>query len=115
MSEAPTAEFTDASLTVALAEICRSDEGRGEIEVRLAERLSEDQQRRLSALIVGPEIDDPKEARKLLAGYIGALERARRQREIAEAKRGVTSSDTKESIAALKSVIEAGRAEHGGE
>jgi len=113
LNAAPTADFSDAGLAVALGELCRSHQRRGEIEIGLAERLSSDQQSRLSALMISPALDDPKEARKLLDGYLGAIERARRQREIDGHRREAVGAQTEEAaLAALQSLIAVRREEH---
>jgi len=57
-------------------------------------------------------MDDPREARKLLDDYVRALERARRGREIDQHRRGATSADTIESVAAVQSLIAVRREEH---
>ena len=113
LNAAPTADFTDAGLAAALGELCRSHQGRGEIESGLAERLSADQHSRLSALMISPALDDPKEARKLLDGYLGAIERARHQREIDGHKREAVRAETEEAaLAAAQSLITVRREEH---
>jgi len=115
LQAAPTAAFADANLAAALGELCRSsqsNQARGEIETHLAERLSDEQQSRLSALIVGSAMDDPKEARKLLEGCLGVIERVRREREIDLHRRGATPADTAESVAAVQSLIAVRREEH---
>ncbi len=112
LNAAPTADFADAGLAAALGELCSSNKGRGEIESWLAERLSDEQQSRLSGLIVGAAMDDPKEARKLADDYVRALERGRRGREIDGHRRGATPADTAESVAALQSLIAVRREEH---
>ena len=112
LNAAPTADFADANLAAALGELCSSHKGRGEIESWLAERLSDEQQSRLSGLIVGADMDDPREARKLLDDYVRALERARRGRKIDQHRRGATAADTTESVAAVQSLIAVRREEH---
>jgi len=113
LNAAPSADFADPGLAAALGELCSSNKGRGEIETWLAERLSDEQQCRLSGLIVGAAMDDPKEARKLLDGYVRALARARRGREIDGHKRVVVRAETEEAaLAALQSLIAVRREEH---
>ncbi len=116
LGAAPTAEFIDANLAAALGAVCRSNQGRGEIETALAERLTDDQQGRLSAFMVGAEMDDPAEARKLLDGYLGALTRARRREQIDVHKNVAVRAETEEAaVAALQSLINVRREEHRGE
>ncbi len=112
LREAPTRDFSNASLAAALGEICHSQKGHGEIESWLAEHLPDEQRSRLSSLMVRPWMDDPKEASKLLDGYLGAIERARHQREIDGHRRGATPADTRESVAAAQSLIAVRREEH---
>jgi len=103
--EAPTADFVDANLAAALAEVCDSREGRGEAETWLSERLSEDQRSRLSALIMAPSMDEPKEAVRLLADYGEALRRARCQREVDLIRRTAAGAEHDEAVAAAQAVI----------
>jgi DNA primase len=85
-------DFTDAALAATLAEICSSGEPHGAMEAWLAEHLTPEQQTQLSAAAVGPLIDDLEHARVLVADYVTALQRRRRQREVDTLKRGVAEA-----------------------
>ncbi|HTR63941.1 MAG TPA: DNA primase [Candidatus Binataceae bacterium] len=108
-------DFVDASLAKAMVEICASDQAIGAMERWIAENLSAEQQAQLSAAAVGPPIGDAEQAQVLVADYIAALERRKRQREMEALKRDVAeasmgSHDDEEAWAKAQEVITLRRA-----
>lgn len=99
------AEFEDRGLAELLAEVCHSTEEGQTFETSVAERLSDEQRSRLSALLVGPLMDDLEEARKLSSGYIAALERRRHRREVEGMARSAAQPDEGRATAAAQAVI----------
>ena len=108
-------DFVDATLAKAMVEICASDQAIGAMERWIAENLSAEQQAQLSAAAVGPPIGDAEQAQVLVADYIAALERRKRQREMEALKRDVAeasmgSHDDEEAWAKAQEVITLRRA-----
>ena len=86
--------FDDPSLAAIIAEICREDCSQGAIETRIAEGLTEEQQAQISAAVVGPLMDDPEHANRLLRDYITALERRQRGREVEGLRRTAAAASS---------------------
>ncbi len=86
------ADFADSGLAAVLSEICASEEPHGAMQAWLAERITPEQQSQLSAAAVGPLIEDIDHARVLVADYIAALERRRRQREVEQLRRAAAQA-----------------------
>jgi len=80
-------DFTDSVLGKALVEICGSDEPHGAMEPWIIEHLTAEQQAQLSADAVGPLFGDLEQAQVLMADYIAAIERRKRQRELESLRR----------------------------
>ncbi len=99
------AEFEDRGLADLLAEVCHSTEEGPSFETAVAERLSDEQRSRLSALLVGSLMDEMTEARKLSIGYIAALERRRHRREVEGMARSAAQPDEGQATAAAQAVI----------
>ena len=99
------ANFDDRALAELLIELCGSDDAGPGFETSVSERLSEEQRRRLSALLVGSLIDDLASARKLSADYAAALARRRRQLEVEGLARSVREADENEAATKAQNVI----------
>jgi DNA primase len=84
---APAAWFDDADLAGALRELCATDAAHGALEGWLSERLTPEQQARLSEVAVGAVMDDPERARALASDLVAALQRRRRQRGVETLRR----------------------------
>ncbi len=87
-------KFEDLRLGGVLADLCRTDELHSALEQWLAERLSPEDQSRLSALAVGPISDDVEIARALVKDYVAALDRRRRSHELETLKRSAAVKDS---------------------
>ena len=111
------AVFENTRLSVVLADLCQTDETHTALEQWIADRLTPDDQSRLSALAVGPMTDDldddpndlPK-ARALSKDYIAAIERRRNSRDVeslrqSAVEKGQHQSDPDEAAAAAQAVI----------
>jgi DNA primase len=99
-------EFEDGALGALLLEVCGSDEAQASLEVMVANRLSDEQRGRLSALVVGPLLEDEANARTLAADYVATLAKDRHRREVADAlRRAASGGGEKESTAAAQNVI----------
>ncbi len=97
--------FEDRAVAELLIEVCDSSEAIAEFEGVLSQRLTEEHRRRLSALMVGPLIDDPAAARKLSADYAAAIERRRHRCEVEGLARSARDGDEKEAAAKAQDVI----------
>jgi DNA primase len=99
-------EFEDGALGGLLIEVCASEEAQASLEVIVANRLSDEQRGRLSALVVGPLLEDEANARTLATDYVATLAKDRHRREVADALRQAASGGgEKESMAAAQNVI----------
>jgi len=109
-------EFEDAALGGLLIEVCASEEAQASLEVIVANRLSDEQRGRLSALVVGPLLEDEANARTLATDYVATLAKDRHRREVADAlRRAASGGGEKESTAAAQNVIALRRqTPHGG-
>jgi hypothetical protein len=87
------ANFEEIRLGAVLAELCRTDEPYTALEQWIAERLTADEQGRVSEFAVGPLTDDIADdiqkdrsdfdrSRALVNDFVVALERRRRAREL---------------------------------
>jgi hypothetical protein len=96
----------DAAMVAALGEVCASQEPAAVLEVKVAERLSEVQRSRLSALAVGPLIETAEQARALTHDFAEALMRRRQQRAMATTRRAAASAGSEdEAMAAAQEMI----------
>jgi DNA primase len=86
------AMFEDAAVAAALGEVCASEEPAPVLEVRVAERLGDEQRSRLSALAVGPLLETAEQARALARDFAEALMRRRRQRAMETTRRAANSA-----------------------
>jgi hypothetical protein len=120
-----TENFEDLRLAGVLADLCKTDEEYGALDQWLSERLSPEDQSRISEIAVGPLVDpldkdtqkdpqnDPNDlerARKLASDYAAALEQRRQDRTIAKLRRETAEMgtvDSGESIEAMKEVVAA--------
>lgn len=106
------ANFEDLRLGEVLADLCRIDEEYSALEQWLSERLSAEEQSRISEIAVGPLTDplekdtqkdpqndpnDLEKARKLAKDYAAALERRRRGRELATLRKSAAEIGSRES------------------
>jgi DNA primase len=109
------AEFHDPLLATMLEDICLSEAARASLDVRIMAGMSEEQQKRLSALMVGPLIADLDSARAMAAEFIAALARDRRRRELEGLRRVAVRSSGDDAyeaalaIAALRRQTPQGR------
>ncbi len=105
------ADFEDLRLGGVLADLCRTDEEYTALEEWISERLSAEEQSRISEIAVGPLIDslekdtqkdpqsdpnDLEKARKLAKDYAAALERRRHARELDVSKKDAWETATPE-------------------
>ncbi|MDO8432713.1 MAG: DNA primase [Candidatus Binatus sp.] len=109
--------FENERLASVLADLCGTDETHTALEQWIADRLTPEDQSRLSALAVGPLTDDVEEdsndlekARALAKDYITALERRHNLREVDSLRRSAVEkarhhSDPDEAAAAAQAVI----------
>jgi len=123
-----TANFEEIRLGGVLADLCRTDEPYTALEQWIADRLSADEQGRISAFAVGPLTDEAEDDsdktdlekwRALINDYVVALERRRRAREVGRLRRNVAESSGRENgpgeaAAAAQAVIALRREGHGG-
>jgi len=100
------AMLEDAALAEALADVCDSQEPATILEVRVAERLSEAQRSRLSALAVGPLVETADQADALARDFAEALMRRRQQRAMETTRRAAASAGSEdEAMAAAQEMI----------
>jgi DNA primase len=123
-----TANFEEIRLGGVLADLCRTDEPYTALEQWIADRLSADEQGRISAFAVGPLTDEAEDDsdktdlekwRALINDYVVALERRRRAREVGRLRRNAAESSGRENgpgeaAAAAQAVIALRREGHGG-
>lgn len=98
-------ELDDPELSALIGEVCRSDRSRAELEFTVAERLTEQNQNRLSAILVGPLMDDLKSAARLCEDYCAQLERAGRERQARIMARAAASADPREAVESAQATI----------
>ncbi|HEY9158854.1 DNA primase [Candidatus Binatus sp.] len=103
-----TANFEEIRLGGVLADLCRTDEAYTALEQWTAERLSAEEQSRISEFAVGPLTDDiggdteknPNElgkCRALVLDYAGALDRRRRAHELGRLRQSAAEVSARES------------------
>lgn len=117
--------FEDSRLAGVLADLCRTDEEYGALDQWLSERLSPEEQGRISEIAVGPLADplekdtqkdpqndpnDLEKARKLASDYAAALARRRRASQLATLRQsaaeiGSREAEPGEAEAAAQAVI----------
>jgi DNA primase len=127
-----TENFEDLRLAGVLADLCKTDEEYGALDQWLSERLSPEEQSRISEIAVGPLVDpldkdtqkdpqnDPNDlerARKLASDYAAALARRRRTHELATLRQsaaeiGSREAEPGEAEAAAQAVIALRRGAH---
>jgi DNA primase len=102
------ANFEEIRLGGVLADLCRTDEAYTALEQWTAERLSAEEQGRVSEFAVGPLTDDigndaeknPNELEKcraLINDYVAALDRRRRSRELGRLRQSASEASARES------------------
>src|SRR5216683_12626 len=104
--------FEDIRLAGVLADLCRTDEEYGALDQWLSERLTPEEQSRVSEIAVGPLVDplekdtqkdpqndpnDLEKARKLASDYASALARRRRARELATLRKSAAEIGSREA------------------
>jgi DNA primase len=107
------ANFEDRRLGEVLADLCRTDEEYSALEQWISERLTAEEQSRISEIAVGPlteslekdtqkdpqaDPNDIEKARKLARDYAAALERRRDARELATLRKSAAEIGARESI-----------------
>jgi len=103
-----TANFEEIRLGGVLADLCRTDEAYTALEQWIADRLSAEEQGRVSEFAVGPltdELDndteknpnDLEKCRALVNDYVVALERRRRARELERLRQSAAEVSARES------------------
>lgn len=100
------AEFDDPGLAALVAQLCQSDRERVGLEFIVAERLSEQNQSRLSAILVGPLMNDLKSAARLCEDYCAELKRAGRERRARMMARAAGSADSRQAVESAQAAIE---------
>jgi DNA primase len=98
--------FEDRTLAELLMEVCGSEASAAALGFAVANRLGDEQRGQLSAMVVGPLLEDPEKARRLADDFSGSLSKSRGRREVEEELRVAFSSGPKEAKAAAQSVIE---------
>ena len=102
------ANFEEIRRGGVLADLCRTDEPYTALEQWIADRLSADEQSRVSEFAVGPLNDDIEDetqkdpndlekCRALVNDYVVALERRRRARELGRLRQSAAEVSTRES------------------
>ena len=102
------ANFEEIRLGGVLADLCRTDEAYTALEQWIAERLSAEEQSRISELAVGPLTDDLgddteknlnelEKCRVLVNDYVVALERRRRAHELGRLRQSAAELSARES------------------
>ncbi|HYK63790.1 MAG TPA: DNA primase [Patescibacteria group bacterium] len=106
------ANFEEVRRAGALADLCRTDESYTALESWIADRLTADEQNRVSEFAVGPlsdELDEDIEnrseldkGRALVADYVAALERRRRAREVDRLRGPTADVDAAQAVIVLR-------------
>jgi DNA primase len=108
-----TANFEEIRLGSVLADLCRTDEPYTALEEWIADRLTSDEQGRISEFAVGPLNDevadetqkvssDLEKCRELVNDYVAALGRRRRAREVGRLRGGAADVSTVQAVIALR-------------
>jgi len=103
-----TANFEEIRLGGVLADLCRTDEAYTALEQWIADRLSAEEQGRVSEFAVGPLTDDSddetqknpndlEKCRALVNDYVVALERRQRARELERLRQSAAEVSARES------------------
>ncbi len=99
-------EFEDRELGALVLEVCGSDDVQASLEVAVANRLSDEQRGRLSALMTGPLLDDATTSRKRLTDSFAAVTMNRHSRAVAEElRRAAASGCVEDAKTAAQNVI----------
>ena len=107
------ANFEEIRLGSVLADLCRTDEPYTALEEWIADRLTSDEQGRISEFAVGPLNDevadetqkvssDLEKCRALANDYVAALGRRRRAREVGRLRGGAADVSTAQAVIALR-------------
>jgi len=107
------ANFEEIRLGGVLADLCRTDEAYTALEQWIADRLTAEEQGRVSEFAVGPQNDeiedetqkvssDLDKCRALLNDYVVALERRRRAREVGRLRGGAADVSTAQAVIDLR-------------
>lgn len=97
-------DFADEALGALFELLCNLKPG-DPYEGLIAERLTAEQQGRLSAIAVAPTLENPETAARMAADFLAALERRRRRREIEENKRALSQARNRSDPAPAQAVI----------
>ncbi len=107
------ANFEEIRRGDVLADLCRTDEPYTALEQWIADRLTADEQSRVSEFAVGPQTEDVEDetqkyssdlekCRALVNDYVVALERRRRARELGRLRQGAADVSTAQAVIALR-------------
>ncbi len=107
------ANFEEIRLGGVLADLCRTDEPYTALEEWIADRLTADEQGRVSEFAVGPSADevedetqkvsnDLEKCRALVNDYVVALERRRRARELGRLRQSAGDVSNAQAVIALR-------------
>jgi DNA primase len=102
-------DFADRGLALLFEEACRLGPGES-CEALISERLTPEQQGRLSELALAPAFDNAETAARMAADFVAALERRRRRREIDENKRALLEAANRSDPAVAQAVVALRRA-----
>ncbi|MGH7932921.1 MAG: DNA primase [Candidatus Binataceae bacterium] len=105
IEQTPPGDFDDHALRALFDQVCHSEEAGGSLEVAVLERLGEAEHERLSALMVGPMIDDAAKAEALGIDYANAIARRNRGREVETLRRAAVAAGADGAAAAAQAVI----------
>jgi hypothetical protein len=99
-------EFPDPEIrSLLLEEICDSGEPSRALEVAVMSRLDEEQRKRLSAMMVGPLMNEAVKAPALMNDFLNALTENQRRHEVAELRRAASTADGDDAAAAAQAII----------
>jgi hypothetical protein len=109
-------QFEDRALAAALIEVCGADEQQPALEIAVAEGLSDEQRGRLSAMMVGPLLEDAQKTQALAADYRTALRERQNRLEVEQWRRvAARAASSDEAKAAAQEALLALRRGAGGE
>ena len=92
-------------LRTLLNETCASAQAPGSLEIVVMNRLVEHERGQLSALMVGPLIDEQPKSQALVSDYVLALEAHQRRDQMAELQRAAVTRPVDEATAAAQALI----------
>ncbi len=98
------AESDGAPLSL-LRQVCTSAESQASLEVLVSEQMTESRRAELSALMVGPLLNDLEQSRSLMEDYVGAIIRARQRSEVETLRRIAATEEGDDATAAAQAVI----------